>query len=496
MAQPQNQYQPVYPNMGTTGGLGYQPPTVTGQPPGAYQPVPQPKAPHDDGTKFRREGCRDVIWAVLFILQLLLMIGLAIYMGKKHASDPKCDPKVDQDCNPDTQVNIDGKAWGIICLLIVGGALSCVFWLELIKRNANCLIWFCLLFSVAMFFILGLVLLFFGSLWGGLVFFILGGINLLYVYFVKGRIPFAAAILSVVSGVLQLFPASFAMAYLVVFIQAAWLIVWVIAAGYTLGEIERNKSTQNQQGLVYFLFLVSFFWTSQVVKNVMHVTVAGVVATWYFLFPQNTPPNPTKEAFKRATWTSFGSICLGSFIIAVVKALRTVARSAMNNKNEFVRCLVMCILNCLDAIVQYFNIYAFTQIAIYGKPYCEAAKDTWELLKNKGIDAIINDDLTGTVLAFGCIIGGLFGAVLGAVLGYLVIPVPNWWIWPIVGFLIGYAMTLVCMEVVASGIVALFVCFAEDPQALNETKPEVYNRFRNALTSNGVSQQSPLLLAA
>ena len=31
--------------------------------------------------------------------------------------------------------------------------------------------------------------------------------------------------------------------------------------------------------------------------------------------------------------------------------------------------------------------------ALYGKPYVDAAKDTWRLFKDRGIDAIINDSL-------------------------------------------------------------------------------------------------------
>lgn len=29
--------------------------------------------------------------------------------------------------------------------------------------------------------------------------------------------------------------------------------------------------------------------------------------------------------------------------------------------------------------------YAFTQVAIYGKTYCQAAKDTWQLVKSHGV---------------------------------------------------------------------------------------------------------------
>ena len=34
-------------------------------------------------------------------------------------------------------------------------------------------------------------------------------------------------------------------------------------------------------------------------------------------------------------------------------------------------------------------------VALYGKPYIEAAKDTWRLFKDRGIDALINDSLVG-----------------------------------------------------------------------------------------------------
>lgn len=39
--------------------------------------------------------------------------------------------------------------------------------------------------------------------------------------------------------------------------------------------------------------------------------------------------------------------------------------------------------------------YAYIEIALYGKPYLAAAKDTWRLFKNRGIDALINDSLVG-----------------------------------------------------------------------------------------------------
>lgn len=33
--------------------------------------------------------------------------------------------------------------------------------------------------------------------------------------------------------------------------------------------------------------------------------------------------------------------------------------------------------------------------ALYGKAYIPAAKDTWRLFKDRGIDALVNDSLVG-----------------------------------------------------------------------------------------------------
>lgn len=74
--------------------------------------------------------------------------------------------------------------------------------------------------------------------------------------------------------------------------------------------------------------------------------------------------------------------------------MRTAAQAAGQDGNiaaQFCLMCMECIISCIEDLVEYFNQYAFTQVAIYGKDYCTAAKATWELVKTKGVDAIIND---------------------------------------------------------------------------------------------------------
>jgi len=244
--------------------------------------------------------------------------------------------------------------------------------------------------------------------------------------------------------------------------------------------------------VVVFLTLVSFYWTSQVVKNVLHVTVAGVAATYYFLVsPSNpNPPNPTGSSLKRATTTSFGSICLGSLILSLVRALRAVVVMASQQPNGNARggaavaracafCVARCLLSILDRVVEYVNQYAFAQVAIYGKSYCEGAQATWELFKVRGFDALINDSLVGVALGFACVMGGLTGAAVSGLLSSFVFNdgvAGSWVVWAVLGFLFGFGLTMLAVEVVDSAVTTLFVCLAEDPAALQRTKPQMYQQ--------------------
>lgn len=80
---------------------------------------------------------------------------------------------------------------------------------------------------------------------------------------------------------------------------------------------------QTKSTVAVFFLLLSFYWTMEVIRNIVHVTTAGTVATYYFQ-RLSMPPNVTGRAFWRSVTTSFGSICLGSFFVAFIQALRGV----------------------------------------------------------------------------------------------------------------------------------------------------------------------------
>jgi len=76
---------------------------------------------------------------------------------------------------------------------------------------------------------------------------------------------------------------------------------------------------------------------------------------------------------------------------------------------------------CLQGIAEYINKYAFCQVAIYGKAYIPAAKDTWTILKDRGIEQLINDNLIGNVFSMGAILCGVSPIIHHSILPYVLL---------------------------------------------------------------------------
>ena len=111
---------------------------------------------------------------------------------------------------------------------------------------------------------------------------------------------------------------------------------------------------------IVFLYLLSFFWTEQIINNLQHTIVASMIGTWWY--------NPTDANFCwddglnrsicHSLTYSFGSICFGSLLAGVVQALKWVHRISSRPTNRCARCItacIDCILSCVQEAIEYFN---------------------------------------------------------------------------------------------------------------------------------------------
>jgi hypothetical protein len=314
------------------------------------------------------------------------------------------------------------------------------------------------------------------------------------------RIPFSVLMLQTATDVAKqhghVFTVS-AIGGFVAFAFGAWFSITLVAV-YVQYQPNNNGSNPACDGscstakVVGLLVFITFagYWISEWIKNTIHFAVAGVYGSWFFCSgqPGGFPKGATRGAFCRAMTYSFGSVAFGSLVVALINMLRQACSIAQSQEAgqgnmvaAFALCCLQCILSIIDWAVQFINRYAFSRIALYGKAYIAAAKDTWKMMRDRGIDALVNDFLISPVITMGSTFVGYLCALIAYL--YLEFTAPAYnstgSYTPVVlafAFLIGLQVCQIFMTPIGSGVDTIFVAAAWDPQVLMVDHPDLYQR--------------------
>jgi hypothetical protein len=203
-----------------------------------------------------------------------------------------------------------------------------------------------------------------------------------YLIVIQNRIPFAAANLNCGlhairnnKGVLMV-----AMFHWVLFVT--WFLLWFVSLSDAMGmeQICETKEEGGDNGSScqvqvtrpgwIFPWVLSFFWTVQVVKYTVQTIVAGVSATWYFTPCEASSfcSSAVRSSVQRSWSSSFGSICFGALLVAVIQFLDWLVNLLRTRRREngqhgdggggveaLLLCCLDCILSLMEDIIQYFN---------------------------------------------------------------------------------------------------------------------------------------------
>merc|ERR1712187_385433 len=115
---------------------------------------------------------------------------------------------------------------------------------------------------------------------------------------------------------------------------------------------------------------------------------------------------------------------VGSFLIAGIRALELVVRTARRDAQEegnivtvILLCVVELIISCIGDILEYFSEWAYVQCAVRGASFFEAAKITYSLCTCASLEYVCQDLLINSVVNLGALVCGGAGCVAGAVVG-------------------------------------------------------------------------------
>jgi hypothetical protein len=340
--------------------------------------------------------CQDMFWAILFYAHLgaigavtakytpLMTEELAEGYADGYQNNGRrlssisrfLDDNGGQQEDAELDFGMD-TIWFILGISGLASFLISTVALMLMMSFAQGLIKMALFFNVLITALLALLALSYGegnlALMSGSAFLF----SLYYAYVVWNRIPFAASnLVTAISAVRANMGLAF-FAYSNLIMSFLWSIWWAIAflgTYYVVGNCNPDGTCDGQlNNWAAFLLLVSYFWTAQVIKNVVHVTVAGTVGTWWFtpIEASGCCSQGVRDSYYRSMTTSFGSICFGSLIVAIISAVKEVLHAMRDQNNSLLLCLAECLLGCIANLVEYFNSWAFVFVGLYGYSFIE-----------------------------------------------------------------------------------------------------------------------------
>lgn len=420
--------------------------------------------------------CQDPFFAFLFHAHLITMIVLAFLWGV-----PAYEKTYDESAsNP-----IDYKAVFYVCAIT---ALASLFismaTLGVMMLCVTFIIKIALLWTVA---VSGAVMVWcaiygniMGAVFSGLAF--LCGIC--YARAVWSRIPFAAENLKTGFAAVKTNLGIVFYSFLIASTNIVYVLFWSLVV---IGINDKNGGAPNA-GFIFLLF-VALFWTQQVVYNVIHTSIAGLVGSWWFdpTSADSCCSPATHSAVWRASTYSFGSVAFGSLLVAVIQAVRQLVYAMKEQgDNACLVCLLECLLGCIEGTLRYFNKWAFIYTGLYGYSYLESGKRVMQLFEARGFTTVIADDLVSNAITLcSLVIGLLTGATALSVKaanpdwfkGYDAYGNPDAMAF-FLGFFIGLLMANITLGVVDSAVETVIVCWAEAPADLETNHPEQFSKMK------------------
>lgn len=169
------------------------------------------------------------------------------------------------------------------------------------------------------------------------------------------------------------------------------------------------------------LNIIAFIWFSQFLIGCQHFVVAGTVSKWYFTRDKTKLNTPMLTTYGNLFWYHLGSICLGSWIITIVKTIKislyallwccTVSRNIALRLLAF---LINWLIAQLDAFLRYLVRSAYIIVAKDGISFFKAASKSNDLIFNNLVDVLALNHVGDLVLTF----GRLFVVSISGFVGY------------------------------------------------------------------------------
>jgi hypothetical protein len=430
----------------------------------------------EDGAPNKNSWCSDPLFALLFLAHAGAVLFFATKAGKKLSSETEIEGGMAFLKNEDLTMGQIFKA-----LLSISGAafFLCIVWIVAMMRFAENMIK-CSFYVWAIFYGLGFAVGLSNpalrSNSGVPVLSIACAGMLIWLgctyCAIRKRIAFAGANLKAACAALQAHPMVLPVVIIGLLMSFGWCSAWALAVcGVTSdGIIEWKLSTM-------FLAFLSLYWGAEICTNVNHVAIAGTVSSWWFHPAGSQEFFAVTKSWCRAMTTSFGSICFGSLLVAMVEATHALVDEM--SKNSFLKCATCCLrcmLGCIERALRFFNRYAFVYVGMHGSSFCAASVKVSGLFRQLGFfGTVLQDVVISRVLTMGVLGVSVVSGISGFGIGMAMFNDEKAGVACLTfGLLVGAAMASVTSAVVNSAVATVYVAFGESSNFLMAYHPKVY----------------------
>merc|ERR1711920_240140 len=160
------------------------------------------------------------------------------------------------------------------------------------------------------------------------------------------------------------------------------------------------------------------------------------------------------------------------------------AQSEGNTACCVVLLVLECVIGCIGDILEYFSDWAYVQVAVRGVSFVQAARITYSFFTCSNMEYVIQDLLVNSVVnlgamlcgAVGCAVGAAAGCFWGSKIGVVVASAG-------MGFWSGLVAGGNAAGILSSGAKTILALWAEDPEPLRKTHPEIHSEFESRILS-------------
>ncbi|XP_044269755.1 choline transporter-like protein 2 isoform X2 [Tribolium madens] len=219
--------------------------------------------------------------------------------------------------------------------------------------------------------------------------------------------------------------------------------------------------------IVYLCFLIFMgYWIFTFVEGCQCIMIAGTIASYYFTRDRDDFEGQYCNNVGIVIRFHLGTVATGSLLITMVSMMRLLVDILSNWDEsadvwEVIRCIILCILETFEEIVNYISHKAYIMTAIHGKNFWLSGKRAISLIWYNFLDTISIDALNSAV-QFSASILILLIALL---LGYAVLSTQQMG-FIIENLLVGGLLTGITLylffSLLSTAVGTIFLCYCED----------------------------------